>query len=68
MWSYLIVAVLLGLACIVFGLLRADVSEDEDSHCEPGDCHGCSEHHRCGDDFSFHQPMTDPRELFRNRK
>jgi hypothetical protein len=67
MGSYLIIAFLLALACVVFGLLRADVSGDDSDPCQTGNCNGCSEHHRCGDDFSFHQPMTDPRKLFRNR-
>lgn len=65
MWSYLIVGSILAVACIVFGLLRADVGEDDSEDCQAGNCQGCSEHHRCGDDFSFHQPMTDPRQLFK---
>ena len=67
MWSYLIVAFVLALACIVFGLLRADVTEGGRHSCRTGDCEGCTDPHRCGDEFSFHQPLTDPRKLFKRR-
>ncbi len=62
MWIHLIVILVLVAACVLFGLLRADVEEEKADSGSP--CGSCEEASSCGH-FCFRRPMTRLRQLFR---
>ena len=62
MWTHLIVILALAVACILFGLLRADVEEERPE--SGGPCGTCEEASSCGH-FCFRRPMTRLRRFFR---
>jgi len=63
MWGHLIIVAVFALACIIFGLLRAD-GENETGQ----DCPGCS--HDAGNcsEFCMNRPFTSPKSLFHDRQ